>query len=100
MSETHNSQRKHTIVLLMLAVGMFGFAFALVPLYEVFCELTGLNGKTSGRVEVSEPERVDSERTVTVHEPVQHPSVFGEADRLAGGDLLPGFELAVRDVFV
>ncbi len=40
------------------------------------------------------------ERTVTVHEPGPHPSVFGEADRLAGGDLLPGFELAVRDVFV
>ena len=40
------------------------------------------------------------ERTVTVHEPGQHPSVFGEADRLPGGDLLPGFELAVHDVFV
>ena len=39
------------------------------------------------------------ERTVTVHEPGQHPSVFGEADQLPGGDLLPGFELAVRDVF-
>ncbi len=26
---------------------MFGFGFALVPLYEVFCELTGLNGKTN-----------------------------------------------------
>jgi cytochrome c oxidase assembly protein subunit 11 len=34
-------------MLLALAVGMFGFAFALVPLYNVFCEITGLNGKTS-----------------------------------------------------
>jgi cytochrome c oxidase assembly protein subunit 11 len=42
-------QRKHTGLLLLLAAGMFGFAFALVPLYEVFCELTGLNGKTAGR---------------------------------------------------
>ena len=25
---------------------MFGLGFALVPLYEVFCEVTGLNGKT------------------------------------------------------
>lgn len=25
---------------------MFGFGFALVPLYNVFCEITGLNGKT------------------------------------------------------
>jgi cytochrome c oxidase assembly protein subunit 11 len=26
---------------------MFGFAFALVPLYDVFCQVTGLNGKPS-----------------------------------------------------
>ncbi|MHC4550641.1 MAG: Uma2 family endonuclease [Planctomycetota bacterium] len=39
-------------------------------------------------------------RTVTVHEPGQRPSVFGEADRVPGGALLPGFAFAVRDVFV
>jgi cytochrome c oxidase assembly protein subunit 11 len=44
----HNN-KKHTLLLLGLAVGMFGFAFALVPLYDVFCEITGLNGKTSGQ---------------------------------------------------
>ncbi len=32
--------RRH---LLWLAAAMFGFAFALVPLYRVFCETTGLN---------------------------------------------------------
>ncbi len=37
--------------LLLAAVAMFGFGFALVPLYDVFCEVTGLNGKTGGRVE-------------------------------------------------
>ena len=41
-------KRRHTGLLLVVAVGMFGFSFALVPLYNVFCELTGLNGKTSG----------------------------------------------------
>lgn len=30
-------------------VGMFGFGFALVPLYDVFCDITGINGKTGGR---------------------------------------------------
>jgi cytochrome c oxidase assembly protein subunit 11 len=30
---------------------MFGFGFALVPLYDVFCEITGLNGKTAGQYE-------------------------------------------------
>ena len=40
--------RRHTALLAVVAVGMFGFAFALVPLYNIFCEITGLNGKTSG----------------------------------------------------
>ena len=29
----------------MLAVGMFGFGFAMWPLYGVFCDLTGLGGR-------------------------------------------------------
>ena len=49
MTGTRNNQRKHVVLLCSLALAMFGFAFALVPLYEVFCEVTGLNGKTSGR---------------------------------------------------
>jgi len=30
------------------AIAMFGFGYALVPLYDVLCEVTGLNGKTEG----------------------------------------------------
>jgi cytochrome c oxidase assembly protein subunit 11 len=48
----HRSRKKHTYLLFALAVGMFGFAFALVPLYDVFCEITGLNGKTSSQAAV------------------------------------------------
>lgn len=53
--------------LLLVAVGMFGFGFALVPLYNVFCEVTGLNGKT-GRIAAADVQqsRVDPERLVTV----------------------------------
>lgn len=29
----------------LIPLAMFGFGFALVPLYDVFCEVTGLNGK-------------------------------------------------------
>ena len=32
----------------LIVLGMCGFAFALVPLYDLFCEVTGLNGKTGG----------------------------------------------------
>lgn len=29
----------------LIPIAMFGFGFALVPLYDVFCDITGLNGK-------------------------------------------------------
>ena len=41
-----NEGSKKTIKTLCFAIiGMFTFSFALVPLYNVFCEVTGLNGK-------------------------------------------------------
>ena len=52
--------------LLLVTVAMFGFGFAMVPLYDVLCEVTGLNGKTGSRVAVVEPMKVDESRTVTV----------------------------------
>ena len=37
---------KIVLKLSVLAVGMFAFVFyGLVPLYDAFCEWTGLNGK-------------------------------------------------------
>ncbi len=36
-----------TRCLLLLVAAAFAFAFALVPLYNVLCEVTGFNGKTS-----------------------------------------------------
>lgn len=47
-------KRKHIFILSALAVGMFGFAFAMVPLYNVFCEITGLNGKTAAQAALIE----------------------------------------------
>jgi cytochrome c oxidase assembly protein subunit 11 len=47
---SHGNRHRHTVALLVLAAGMFGFAFALVPLYDSFCEWTGLNGRISERV--------------------------------------------------
>jgi len=51
--------------LLFGVVGMFGFGFAMVPLYNVFCDITGINGKTGGRVAIAATEP-DMDRTVTV----------------------------------
>ena len=51
----------------LFAVAMFGFGFALWPLYNVLCEITGLNGKT-GRLEqpAAAESPVDRSRLVTV----------------------------------
>ena len=45
---------------------MAGFGFALVPLYNVFCDITGLNGKTDNEAAVVTDSRIDTERTITV----------------------------------
>ncbi len=50
----------------LVIVGMFAFGFLLVPLYDVFCEITGLNGKTAGKYEEPVELIVDESRTVTV----------------------------------
>ena len=47
---TQGKNKKTLGRLLLFAVGMVGFSFALVPLYNVFCSVTGLNGKTGGKV--------------------------------------------------
>jgi cytochrome c oxidase assembly protein subunit 11 len=48
-----------------LCVAMFAFGFALVPLYDAFCELTGFGGKTA-TAPVAAVENVDESRTVRV----------------------------------
>jgi cytochrome c oxidase assembly protein subunit 11 len=41
-----NEGAKKTLKRLLIAVPLiFAFGFALVPLYDVFCEVTGINGK-------------------------------------------------------
>jgi cytochrome c oxidase assembly protein subunit 11 len=51
----------------LFAVAMFGFGYALVPLYEVVCEVTGIGGKT-GVITQSQAaaDKVDADRLVTV----------------------------------
>ena len=66
MSNNRNRQRKQAALLVLLATGMFGFAYALVPLYNLFCELTGLNGKTAGQVAYVESSSQPLEREVPV----------------------------------
>ena len=54
--------------LALLALAMFGFGYLLVPLYDKFCEITGIGGRTGGAM-VAETltTEVDTSRVVTVH---------------------------------
>jgi cytochrome c oxidase assembly protein subunit 11 len=64
--------------LAVVAVGMFAFGYALVPLYKAICEMTGINilslserqvpgnGTAGKAVKVPENTQVDTSRTITV----------------------------------
>lgn len=61
-----NPVQKTLVKLLFGVVGMFVFAvFVMPPLYDVFCEVTGIGGKTGGPYQVTEA-GVDKSRTVKV----------------------------------
>ena len=70
---------------------MFFFAYAMVPIYDVLCDITGFNGKT-GTVETEQLYEVNEERVVSVSFfaatspgfPVQF------APKVASMDVVPG----------
>lgn len=59
-----NARLMRTLVL--VAVAMFGFGFALVPLYDVLCEITGLNGKVESVAVKEQTYPIDKNREITV----------------------------------
>ena len=62
--------------LVVVALGMFGFGYALVPLYLAICEMTGINilalgekelpGSGNARLAAPQNSQVDTSRTITV----------------------------------
>ena len=50
---------------LYVVIGSLLFAFALVPLYDVLCSITGLNGKTDNTAATLAKAKVDNSRVVT-----------------------------------
>ena len=59
-AEQTKSRRRSLIEMVVLTAAMFGFGFAMVPLYNALCEITGLNGRDEGMMvastAVSEPD--------------------------------------------
>ncbi|MGI5310195.1 cytochrome c oxidase assembly protein [Rheinheimera sp. WS51] len=52
--------------LVVICLAMFGFGFALVPLYDVFCDLTGINGKTATTAASTDAAVIDTSREVII----------------------------------
>ncbi len=63
---SRHSHRTLTLKLLAVVAGMFVFAvYVMPPLYDLFCEVTGLNGKTGGAYQATEV-KVDTSRTIRI----------------------------------
>ncbi|GMR18071.1 MAG: cytochrome c oxidase assembly protein [Gammaproteobacteria bacterium] len=65
-NKEHAANRKVIAKLLIAVVAMFGFGFALVPLYDVFCSVTGINGKTPDQVSSFSSVEADASREIKV----------------------------------
>ena len=62
-----SSTRRTFVRSALVAGGMFGFGFAMVPLYDVFCKVTGLNGKTNSTPYLKAADsKVDTSREIKV----------------------------------
>lgn len=66
MTTERRENRPLVIKMLLITVAMFGFGFALVPLYDVFCDLTGLNGKVELTSQSGKQFAIDEEREVVL----------------------------------
>ncbi|MBV8169750.1 MAG: cytochrome c oxidase assembly protein [Alphaproteobacteria bacterium] len=63
MTQPRRSHRNVVLPFVMIALGMGGMAYASVPLYRLFCQVTGFAGTTQ-RAEVAPQQTGD--RTITV----------------------------------
>ena len=74
-------QRNRSLLLRLLGIsaGSFAFGFALVPLYEVLCDITGVGNPKDllrpSTAVIASPAKPDPERRVTVEFIADLPSV-------------------------
>lgn len=70
-----SAHRRLALRLALVAVGAFGFGFALVPLYDVLCAVTGYGDRSQLVEAVAAPTEVDESRLVTVEFVANLPTV-------------------------
>jgi cytochrome c oxidase assembly protein subunit 11 len=68
MLKLSNNPATDTVAkLAVVAVAMFAFVFVvMVPLYNVLCDVLGINGKTSGERYVAVETKVDESREISI----------------------------------
>jgi len=67
--------RRLALSLGLVALGAFGFGFALVPLYNVLCAVTGYGDRSELTRAAAGPTRIDESRTITVEFVANLPTV-------------------------
>jgi cytochrome c oxidase assembly protein subunit 11 len=72
---TAAENKKLTLKLLGFALGSFAFGFALVPLYDVLCDITGFGDQKALAEQRLTVEKPDDTRTITVDFLAELPSV-------------------------
>ncbi len=58
--------RRLALRLALVTAAMFGFGYALVPLYNAVCAITGINGRTTVVAESEVSGKADATRNVEV----------------------------------
>jgi cytochrome c oxidase assembly protein subunit 11 len=66
MNAGERANRSLTFKLLGIALGSFAFGFALVPLYNVLCSVTGVGDNSQLLRKVKAIEHLDASRTITI----------------------------------
>ena len=66
MTQLQRDNRSLTLKLLGIALGSFAFGFALVPLYNVLCGVTGFGDQSKLLRRVKAIEHLDPNRTITI----------------------------------
>lgn len=66
MDSTKQKNTRLVKILILVGIGMFGFGYALVPIYNVLCDITGINGKTNLEAVKEVLYQVDKSREIRI----------------------------------
>lgn len=62
----HKPNKKLLLILTIVVIGMFGFAFALIPIYNSLCKNLSLNGKIALQKQLASQGGPDAQRTIHI----------------------------------